>query len=307
MSSIQFRPVRTPGAVQVLNVNYPPSESALFWEVYSEKAGAALFRISYLISNLNREVSYEALSDDKTLGIKSHVTLRNFSGEKFENAKIEIGFGADFSKSFEINESKKMLSDEFKGAGFTKEYHYDPSTGKNVRMFYEILNTKDNRTGGYPLASGKVRIYQLDKRGTEAFIGEDWGAYTPRGEKLKLYLGDAKEIKVERSLFTEKKEYVREPVYNLRRTIKFTMENFKKTDIPLTIHEHTEGEWEIVSTVLKMERGEREAKKEEIVAHEKIVSLNKRDVNNLRIKVALPATRETKYNLYVEILNKNIW
>ena len=309
MSSIQFRNIKAPGTVQVLNVNYPPSESALFWEVYSDKAGAGVFRISYLISNLNREISYEAVSDntEKMLQIKSHVTLRNLSGEKFENAKLELGFGRDYSKNFEMNESKKMLSDKFSGVLFQKAYHFDPNIGKNVRMVYEVLISPENKMGGYPLSPGKVRIYQEDARGTEAFLGEDWGQYTPRGEKLKLYLGDAKEVKIERNLFTEKKEYVKEPVYNIRRVIKFTMENFKNSEIPLTIHEHTEGEWEIVSAVLKIEKGERTAKTEEEIPIEKIVILDKKDVNNLQIKVNLPKTKEIKYNLYVEILNKNIW
>jgi hypothetical protein len=309
MSSIQFRNIKSPGTVQVLNVNYPPSESALFWEVYSDKAGAGVFRISYLISNLNREISYEAISDsaEKMLNIKSHVTLRNLSGEKFENAKLELGFGRDYSKTFEMNESKKMLSDKFSGVQFQKMYHFDPNIGKNVRMMYEILNSPENKMGGYPLSPGKVRIYQEDQRGTEAFLGEDWGQYTPRGEKLKLYLGDAKEVKIERNLYTEKKEYVKEPVYNMRRVIKFTMENFKNSEIPLTIHEHTDGEWEIIGAVLKIEKGERTAKTEEEIPLDKIIVLDKKDVNNLQIKVALPKTKEIKYNLYVEILNKNIW
>src|SRR6185369_14152621 len=82
INSIQFRPIKTPGTVRVINVNYPPGENALFWEVFSDKAGPGVFRISYLIQNLHRSTAYEAVvaKDEKTLDLKAHTMVQNASG-----------------------------------------------------------------------------------------------------------------------------------------------------------------------------------------------------------------------------------
>ena len=79
MKTIQFRPIKAPGEIRVLNVNYPPNESALFWKTYSSKAGPGVFRISYIISNLNRQIAYEAIADnkEKNLYIKTYFLLKN--------------------------------------------------------------------------------------------------------------------------------------------------------------------------------------------------------------------------------------
>jgi len=43
---------------------------------------------------------------------------------------------------------------------------------------------------------GKVRIFQKDGHGGEAFTGEDWGKFTPIDDEMKLYLGLARDVKL---------------------------------------------------------------------------------------------------------------
>ncbi len=310
MSSIQFRSIEAPGELSVINVNYPPGESALFWEVYSGRAGPGTFRISYLISNINRNVSYEAIADreEKFLTIKTYFTLKNMSGERFKNADLEINFGSGFKKSFETGEAKKMLAAKFTGVPVYKKYIFDTGVdSRNVRMFYELRNTKKEGMGRFALPRGKFRIFQVDSSGSEAFLGEDWGDYTPPGERMMLYLGQAKEVKVRRFLYSSSEKYIEKPVREIRQTIKYRIENFKKGKVPLTLLEHPGGEWRIEKVVLKEERGERNRKTEKTVSDEGRIKLKRKDINNLKINFDLPRTKNMKYNLYIHIVLKNRW
>ena len=57
------------------------------------------------------------------------------------------------------------------------------------------------------LVIGKARILLQDGRGGVAFLGEDWAAFTPRDDELKLDLGVAQDIVVKRSI--DKREEAR--------------------------------------------------------------------------------------------------
>ena len=46
----------------------------------------------------------------------------------------------------------------------------------------------------------QVRIFQDDGKGTTAFLGEDWGKYTPLEDEMKLYLGLAQDVAVVRTI-----------------------------------------------------------------------------------------------------------
>jgi len=52
--------------------------------------------------------------------------------------------------------------------------------------------------------NGKVGIFQKDGRGGEAFIGEDWGAFTPIDDEMKLYLGLARDVVVRRKVLSNR-------------------------------------------------------------------------------------------------------
>ncbi len=310
MASIQFRPVKTPGKVVVLNVNYPPREKALFWEVHSQRPGPAVFRLSYLMSNISKNFSHEAVADkdEKFLRLKTYFTLRNHSGERFRDARLQLRFGRDYTRSFENGESKKILAARFKRVPVRKAYRYDATRfGKQVRMFYEIANTGASGMGRFALPAGKVRIYQEDSSGTEAFLGEDWGRYTPRGKKMSLYLGQAREVKVRRRLLVNKTQWQKKPVRNQLQVFRYRIENFKDGSVPLRVLEHPGGEWRLLKTELKIERGERGRRVETATSSRGLVSAKRKDVNNLHIDFKVPPTRNKKYILYVHVLLKNRW
>ena len=57
-ATIQFQALDSPAAVKLINVSYPPDENALVWDIYSPEARQERVRIYYLLSGLNREISY---------------------------------------------------------------------------------------------------------------------------------------------------------------------------------------------------------------------------------------------------------
>ena len=48
----------------MLNTNYPPNETALYWTVSAQKAGPAVIRSSYLIGNMAAGPSYQGIVEN---------------------------------------------------------------------------------------------------------------------------------------------------------------------------------------------------------------------------------------------------
>lgn len=309
INSIQFRPIKTPGAVRVINVNYPPGENALFWEVYAEKAGPGVFRISYLIQNLQRSTAYEAVvaKDEKSLNLKAQTMVQNASGEHFANAEILSVIGKPYNGGLQQGESKKIQAFSAADVKFTKKFFFDHSASDQVSLIYEVRNEKSAGLPEVMLPNGKARVYQEDSQGSEAFLGEDWTQETGAGQKLELKLGQAKEVKVKRSIVKRKEEVVKLPIKNHHQTIRYQIENFKDGEVPLTMVEHPGGEWVIDGIDVKEESGERDDIKEKSYSAD--VKAERIDLDNVRLHVNVPANgrEKKKLNVYVRLILKNRW
>ncbi len=234
--------------IRVINVAYPPGENALLWEVFAEKPFAARVRISYLISNLTRSFNYRAVAehDESTLTLREYVRLGNFSGEEFGDSGIWAGFGEYFHREIGMNEAKELLIWKFLNVPIEKTYTFDWWTGQHVpeqreqryvEMRYVLHNDEEHQMGEFPLQFGKVRIFQKDGRGGEAFIGEDWGRFTPIDDEMKLYLGLARDVVVKRKVTQNRRRKVHGNLYHQEITLKYTIENFKSDPVTLDINE----------------------------------------------------------------------
>jgi len=254
-NSIQFRPIAVmdggkarpiravngQAEIAVINVSYPPNENALVWEVYAASGCAVKVRVSYLISRLTRMFQYKAVANrnETQLELREFIQLRNYSGEDFGNVGVWMGYGDRLldPRSVGQQEDIKMLLYRFDKVPITKTYTFDwyrfgklnkdkPNCSK-VLMHYELLNDKANGLGKVPLEPGKVRIYITDRRGGQAFLGEDWGKLTPIGSKMRLYVGQARDIVCKRMIeFTERRR-VRGNLYDVDVGIRYEIENFK--------------------------------------------------------------------------------
>ena len=246
--TILFRPLEVGDAVRVIHVAYPPNENALVWEVYADKAGPVRVRISYLIRNLRRTFHYRATAehDESNLTLRDYLRVWNFSGEEFGTAGVWAGFGEHFRKEMGLQESKQMLLAKFTEVPIQKKFIFNWLTGRPVpdepnqryaTMHYVLKNDEANHLGEFPLPYGKVRIFQKDGHGGEAFTGEDWGEFTPIDDEMKLYLGLARDVRVERTIERAHREQVHGALHNLDVVIKYEIQNFKKDACTLDIEE----------------------------------------------------------------------
>ena len=116
----------------------------------------------------------------------------------------------EFLKPVGLNETKEMLMARFEKVPVKKTYTVDleefgylDEAQKKLRcpMHYVLKNDKANRLGGSPLPYGKVRIF-IDggKEQPTAFLGEDWGNFTPVDDEMNLYLGVAQDVVVKRTI-----------------------------------------------------------------------------------------------------------
>lgn len=109
--SIRLAVLDHPDKVTLLSVSYPPNEAALVWEITSDSDYAETVRISYLLSNIDRLITYKAVADkaETDVEMKSYLILRNFSGEDFGKARILLDYGEAFEQGVNHEETKQLL------------------------------------------------------------------------------------------------------------------------------------------------------------------------------------------------------
>ena len=263
--SIRLKIIGHPDKTRLINVSYPPNSQSLVWDIYSPKAQQEKIRVSYLLANIDRLVTYEAITDkdESKLDISSYMVLRNFSGESLGPAMFQLDYGQGFMKSINDGESKRMLFYQAKQVSISKSFTFDAGkhpwepnkqdTNVGIPVHYELENNKTNHLGKHALWGGKMRIYQNDGRGNSIFLGEDKPAYTPINQKMKLYVGDSRDIVVtQRKTHHEKKNIKRNRknriiLHDEIETMQLIIENFKDKEATINIIEPMSGEWDIIS------------------------------------------------------------
>jgi hypothetical protein len=235
--------------VKVLSVSYPPNEASLVWQVSSSGSGSARVRISYLLGNMTKSFNYRAVAgnDEKTLVLSEYMRIQNLANESYGSTGLWAGFGPRFHKPIGLNETKEMLAEKFSEVPVKKTYTCDPQAfgyldrPQNkllVPMHYVLKNDKANHLGAAPLQYGKVRIFQEDGHGGTAFIGEDWGKFTPLDDEMRLYVGVAQDIVVRRTIDRNEVKRIAGNLYNREVVVKFEIENFKDKAAVLDISEN---------------------------------------------------------------------
>jgi hypothetical protein len=247
--------------VVLLNVSYPPGEGALVWQLTAKEACNARVRITYLLSNIDRLVTYTgtAEQDESKLLLESFLVLRNFSGEDFEKARVLLDYGEAFEQSIRHEEARQMLFFSQGGVPIEKTFKWDarekpwdPSrldANVGIPVYYAIANRKEGGLGNNALWDGKVRVFQKDGRGSTIFLGEDTPGFVPVGEKMEIRIGESRDVVV-----TQHKRYDRQ--INVRRNnggnivlfdneeqIETVIENFRDKPAVLVLTQYIPGEW----------------------------------------------------------------
>ncbi len=240
--------------VNILSVTYPAGENALVWQVSSNRSASVVVRISYLLGGLTKSYNYRAVAanDESTLTLSQYLRVQNFAGEAYNDTEIYAGLGETFMKPLGANETKEMLVTRVEDVPITKTYTtnlhifgwLDPAQNKvRVRTHYRLHNDADHNLGEDALPHGKVRIFQKDspdEDATTAFLGEDWGDYTPVGNAMDLYLGVAQDIVVKRTVDQRDDTRVAGELYHRSVTLKYEIENFKDQAVTLNLAEQIE-------------------------------------------------------------------
>lgn len=300
--SIQFRAVTNPDKVNVINVAFPPGENALVWEIWTDTPGPYQFKMSYLMGGFERTVSYVATADhdEKKMLVRKHFKVQNGSGEGFKDAHWTIGYGADFSTTIDPGDAKQMLSAKWDAVPIKKTFTYDiPRFGpKEVVMQYVMENKKENGLGEFALRAGKVRIYQDDGHGTTAFVGEDWGKFTPVGDKMELYLGVSQDLKVDKQQMKNDRINHFGNSYDTDEEFKVKLENFKDEAVVLDFYEHIDGEWEMREA--NTSSGEKGGENPQRIEFEK------KDASTIIFHVPLPPKGQKVWLTY-KFNRKHVW
>ncbi|MEN8128119.1 MAG: hypothetical protein ABFR90_09995 [Planctomycetota bacterium] len=250
--------------VRLLNVSYPPGEAALVWEIASDGDYAETVRISYLLRNIDRLVTYKAIADkeETQLDLKSYLVLRNFSGEDFDKARVLLDYGDSFQQGIDHEETKRMLFLKAPEVPITKIWTWDAAKlpwdpekheSKNigVPVSYRIMNDTDSGLGDFALHGGKARLFQDDGSESTIFLGEDHTAMVPVGQKTELYIGDSRDIVVTQRKQKDDKVNLRKNnkgrliLFDTDELITAKIENFKDKPATLTMIQHIPGQWEM--------------------------------------------------------------
>ncbi|NCC52404.1 MAG: hypothetical protein EOM20_14460 [Spartobacteria bacterium] len=263
IDSIRLTPLDHPGEVTLLNVSYPPNEAALVWELSSTAAREERVRISYLLRDIDRLITYTltANKEETELAMNSYLVLRNFSGEDFTDAAIMLDYGDTFRQSVGNEGTRQMLFFTKDGLALKKVWEFDASAlpwdpeqldeNVGIPVRYEIANTAANKLGADALWAGKVRVFQEDGHGGTIFLGEDNIPVVPVGDEMKVYIGDSRDIVVTQRKMKEERANIRRNkkgevvLYDTDEVIRAELENFKDTPAALTVIQHIRGQWDM--------------------------------------------------------------
>ncbi len=141
------------------------------------------------------------------------------------------------------NETKQLSLFTPTSCKVEKIYESNPRRdNKKVRVVLETTNSEE--TGlGMPLPKGKVRVYKRDRRDRLQFIGEDQIDHTPKDEKVRIFVGNAFDLVVERKETDSRKlsRFVREI------DVEIEVRNRKeKENVTVVIQEDLYGDWKIL-------------------------------------------------------------
>ncbi|MBI1292911.1 DUF4139 domain-containing protein [bacterium] len=265
-SSVLLELLTHPGeektSTRIIATGYPPDEAALTWQIYSPEARTERIRVSYLLSGISQQPSYEfRVNATETAGdFQQYTLLRNVSGEDLRGATLRLRGLPDLDRSLESGESRRLLALRNKELPFEKLYIARPSwqgflgeSGESISLVYEVRNDAASGLGKFTLPVGKMRLYGDDGDGSSIFLGEDILADTAPQEEGQVTLGTVKDIVMRRYLADQKRLNERFTtnrqlsVFDVRRELRYEVENFKDKPTTLRIHEPMMGDWEVTS------------------------------------------------------------
>jgi hypothetical protein len=229
-------------------------------------------------------------ADSKSLNLSGWVTISNNSGATYKDAKVKLIAGevhrvqempqlrALMAKGMPVEAAAPQFEEKpfFEYHLYTlvrpstiadrqtkqlslflpaevvakKIYEYDPRRdSKRVRVSFEFTNSKADGLG-IPLPAGRVRVYVQDEDGAQEFVGEDSIEHTPKDEKVRVAIGNAFDIVVERQQTDTRRisDRVSEQAYQVK------LRNHKTEQVEVSVLDYFWGDWTILESSLPYEK-----------------------------------------------------
>ena len=150
------------------------------------------------------------------------------------------------------NQTKQVALLSGDGILVTKEYRfvnigtaYNYPMGDMARVNPVVRIAFDNEEAdhlGVPIPKGIVRVYKNDSGGQAIFVGEDSVDHTPKGETVRLNLGQAFDVTAQpkQTDFEQLSDRVFEAAFEIE------IKNAKKQDVTVTVAEQFPANWKIL-------------------------------------------------------------
>jgi hypothetical protein len=258
-----------------------PTLSWLLWaKAAGAQRGEISYLSSGLTWNADYVLMVSA--DDKLGDLEGWVSISNYSGTTYNDAKLKLVAGdvnvvkpnappapvmlemraasgaapAGFQEEqffeyhlYDLQRPTTLRNNQLKQVGLLtangvplkKVMEYDGINGGDVRVVMELKN--EEKAGmGMPLPAGTVRLFKADKSGSAQFIGEDHIDHTPKDETLKLFVGNAFDIKGE----TTRTDY-KDLKNGYESSYKVVLKNHKESeDVVITVPVRVGGDWQML-------------------------------------------------------------
>jgi hypothetical protein len=150
------------------------------------------------------------------------------------------------------NQTKQVALLSGESIPVTKEYRlvnigtaYNYPMGDMARVNPVVRIAFDNEEAdhlGVPIPKGVVRVYKNDASGQAIFVGEDAVDHTPKGETVRLSLGQAFDVTAQpkQTDFEQVSERVFEAAFEIE------IKNAKTQDVTVTVAEQFPANWKIL-------------------------------------------------------------
>lgn len=132
-----------------------------------------------------------------------------------------------------------------------RDYYYHSSYGDlGQKMKVGVFVEFENKGGGLgvPLPKGVIRVYKKDAAGNAQFVGEDRIDHTPRGEMVRLKLGEAfdvtadkKQVSFQKLVGSGRYGTIFESAYQIE------LKNAKDEAVIVNVIEPVPGDWEVLA------------------------------------------------------------
>ena len=285
-TSVQLRAPRNASQVRLLEVSYPKGvRGSAIWTIESDIAGPVPVEITFFTSGINWHAFYMGTlsEDEQHLQLQGYVTIRNYSGEDYENASTRVivgkihlldeiavlarrdtpynkpdgtpgrlpmtlavgamkqkayremdkaeerismndmvapksiikeGLSEYFLYTIEGTENipnnwgKRLPSFDIKNIPIRNLYRFEVERYGNAthRLIY-FRNDKKHLLGKEPLPDGNMKVFrEINSEEHLAYTGQVHSKYIPVNQEVELDFGQAREVKVEPVLMSEKTE-----------------------------------------------------------------------------------------------------